>query len=161
IGIMLVFVYIFGGAISTSTSYVTYIVPGVILLCAGYSTAITAVSVNRDMHGGAVDRLRAMDIGGSVVLSGHVAASLARHVLSPLLVLPVALLIGFRPHASPDHWLAAPGILLLFVLALSWLSAAVGLLAVTPEAASGFTFLVMLLPYPSSGFVPVNTLPEW
>jgi ABC-2 type transport system permease protein len=161
ISIMLVFVYIFGGAISTRTSYATYIVPGVVLLCAGTSAAITAVSVNRDMHGGAVDRLRAMDIRGAVVLSGHVAASLARNIVSTLLVFAVAFLIGFRTHASPAHWLAAIGMLLLFVLALSWLSAAIGLLADTPEAASGLTFLVMLLPYASSGFVPVKTLPGW
>jgi ABC-2 type transport system permease protein len=161
VGIMLVFVYIFGGAITTGTRYVTYIVPAVILLCAGYSAAMTAVTVTRDLHGGAVDRLRSMDIGGAVVLSGHVAASVARNAVSTLLVLGVALLVGFRPHAGPVAWLAAAGILALFVLALSWLCAAVGLVAGTPEAASGFTVLVMLLPYPSSGFVPVDTLPGW
>jgi ABC-2 type transport system permease protein len=161
VGVMLVFVYIFGGAISTTRSYVTYIVPAVILLCAGYGTAVTAVSVSRDLQGGAVDRLRSMDIGGAVVLAGHVVASLARNAVSTALVLGVALLIGFRPHAGPLGWLGAVGILALFVFALSWLSAAVGLLAGTPEAAAGFTFLVMLLPYPSSGFVPVATLPGW
>jgi ABC-2 type transport system permease protein len=161
VGIMFVFVYIFGGAISTRRSYVSYIVPAVLLLCAGYSAAVTAVNVGRDMRGGAVDRLRSMDISGAVVLSGHVAASVARYLVSTVLVFGVALLIGFRPHAAPVHWLAALGILLLFVLGLSWLCAAVGLVAGTPEAAAGFTFLIMLLPYPSSGFVRVDTLPGW
>ncbi len=159
--VMLLFVYIFGGALHTGTRYVTYIVPGVILLCAGFGSSNTAVSVSQDMKGGIIDRFRAMDIGGAALLAGHVAASVARNAASTLLVLGVALLIGFRPSAGPLGWLAAAGILLLFILAISWLSAAVGLLASSPEAASGFTFVVMFLPYPSSAFVPIDTMPSW
>ncbi len=95
------------------------------------------------------------------VLAGHVAASVARNTASTILVLGVAFLIGFRPSATPLDWLAAAGILLLFILAISWLSAAAGLLAKTPEAAGGFTFLMMFLPYPSSAFVPIHTMPSW
>lgn len=102
-----------------------------------------------------------MDIGGASVLAGHVAASVVRNAASTVLVFGVAFLIGFRPSAGPLDWLAAAGVLLLFILAFSWLSAAVGLLAKSPEAASGFTFLVMFLPYPSSAFVPVDTMPAW
>ena len=96
-----------------------------------------------------------------IISSGHVAASVVRNVASTVLVFAVAFLIGFRPHAGAAGWLAAAGVLLLFVLAISWLSAAVGLLARSPEAAGGFTFFVMFLPYPSSAFVPVQTMPGW
>jgi ABC-2 type transport system permease protein len=159
--LMLMFVYLFGGSIDTGTKYVTYVVPGVILLCAGFGAASTAVSVSQDLKNGIVDRFRSMDIGGAALLAGHVAASVARNLASTVLVLGVAFLIGFRPHATPLDWLAAAGVLLLFILAISWLSAAVGLLARTPEAAAGFTFFVMFLPYPSSAFVPIDTMPSW
>jgi ABC-2 type transport system permease protein len=159
--LLLLFVYLFGGAIDTGTKYVTYVVPGVILLCAGWSSATTAVTVSQDMQGGIIDRFRSMDIGGVSVLSGHVAASIARNAASTVLVLGVALLVGFRPDAGPLAWLGAVGILLAFVLAITWLAAAIGLLAKTPEAASGFTFFVAFLPYPSSAFVPIDTMPGW
>jgi ABC-2 type transport system permease protein len=159
--LMLLFVYLFGGAIDTGGKYVTYVVPGVILLCAGYVSATTAVSVSQDMQGGIIDRFRAMDIGGAAVLTGHVVASVVRNAASTLLVLGVALLIGFRPDAGPLGWLGAAGILLAFVLALTWLAAAIGLLAKSPEGANGFTFFVAFLPYPSSAFVPIDTMPGW
>jgi ABC-2 type transport system permease protein len=128
--LMLLFVYLFGGAIQTGTEYVSYVVPGVLLLCAA-------------------------------VVAGHVAASMARNAVSTVLVFGVAFLIGFRPSAGPLDWLAAAGVLLLFIGAISWLAAAVGLLARSPEAAGGFVFLVSFLPYPSSAFVPVETMPTW
>jgi len=159
--LMLLFVYLFGGAIHTGTAYVTYVVPGVILLCAGFGASTTAVSVSLDMKNGIIDRFRSMDIGGAAVLGGHVVASVARNIASTLLVFGVAVLIGFRPNAGPLDWLAAAGVLLLFVFAISWLSAAFGLLAKSPEAAAGFTFIVMFLPYPSSAFVPIDTMPSW
>jgi ABC-2 type transport system permease protein len=159
--LMLVFVYLFGGAINTGTRYVTYVVPGVILLCAGFGASMTAVSVAQDMRGGIIDRFRSMDLGASSILTGHVTASVARNIVSSVLVFGVAFLIGFRPRAGLAQWLAAAGILLLYIVAISWLSAAVGLLANTPDAASGFTFFVMFLPYASSAFVPINTMPSW
>jgi ABC-2 type transport system permease protein len=159
--LMLLFVYLFGGAIHTGTRYVTYVVPGVILLCAGFGAASTAVSVCLDLTGGIIDRFRSMDIGGGVLLAGHVVASVVRNLASTTLVLGVAFLIGFRPHAGPLDWLAAGGVLLLFILAMSWLAATVGLLARTPEAANGFTFLGVCLPDPSSACVPIDTMPGW
>lgn len=159
--LMLVFVYLFGGAIETGTEYRTYVVPGVILLCAGFSSATTAVTVSQDMAGGIVDRLRSMDVGGPAVLAGHVAASIVRNAASTVVVLGVALLIGFRPTAAPLDWLAVAGILLAFVVAVSSLATAIGLLASSPEAAKGFTLLVMFLPYASSAFVPIDTMPSW
>jgi ABC-2 type transport system permease protein len=159
--LMLLFVYLFGGAIHTGTRYVTYVVPGVLLLCAGFGSSLTAVSVSHDMAGGIIDRFRSMNIGGPSVLAGQVTASVVRNAASTVLVFGVAFLIGFRPTAGPLQWLAAAGVLLLFILAISWFSAAVGLLAKSPEAAGGFTFFVMFLPYPSSAFVPIHTMPSW
>ncbi len=159
--LMLLFVYLFGGAIDTGTEYVTYVVPGVILLCASFGASLTAVVVTNDMTNGIMDRFRSMDVRGASVLGGHVAASTGRNIVSTVLVLGVAFLIGFRPQAGLLDWLAAIGILVVAVLALSWAAAAVGLLAKSPEAASGFTFFVMFLPYPSSAFVPVETMPAW
>jgi len=159
--LMLLFVCLFGGAIHTGTKYVTYVVPGVLLLCAGYGASLTAVSVCQDMTGGIVDRFRSMDIRGTAILAGHIAASVARNAASTILVFGVACLIGFRPHATPLGWLAAAGVLLLFILAMSWLAAAFGLAVKTPEAANGFMFVVAFLPYASSAFVPVGTMPSW
>jgi ABC-2 type transport system permease protein len=159
--LLLLFVYLFGGAIHTGTAYVTYVVPGLLLLCAGYGSSVTAVSVSADLSGGIVDRLRSLDVGGPAVLAGHVTASVVRNFASTAVVLVVGIAIGFRPHASPLAWIGAAGVLGLFVVALSWLSAVIGLLARTPEGANGFTFFVMFLPYPSSAFVPVATMPSW
>ncbi|MEU6214831.1 ABC transporter permease [Streptomyces sp. NPDC093224] len=159
--LMLIFVYFFGGAIDTGTTYVTYVVPGAILLCAGFGAASTAVSVTEDMRNGVVDRFRTHDIGGIPILAGHVTASVLRNLISTTLVLAVALAIGFRPQAGPLGFLAAAGLLLAYITAISWLAAVLGLLAGTPEAAGGFTFLMMFLPYPSSAFVPIETMPGW
>lgn len=159
--LMIVFVYLFGGALETGTKYVTYVVPGVMLLCVSFGSAMTAVSVANDMSGGIIDRFRSLDVGGAAVLAGHVTASLARNTLSSALVFGVAFAIGFRPHADAGQWLAAVGILILVILAVSWFSAALGLLAGSPEAASGYTFFITFLPYASSAFVPIGTMPSW
>ncbi|MFF1919314.1 ABC transporter permease [Streptomyces sp. NPDC058221] len=162
--LMLIFVYFFGGAIETGVphlTYVTYVVPGVLLLCAGFGSAGTAVAVSEDMKNGIIDRFRTLDIGGTPILAGHVAASTARNLISTALVLCIALLIGFRPTATLAGGLAALAVLIAYIVALSWLSAAIGLLARTPEAAGGFTFLMLFLPYPSSAFVPVDSMPGW
>jgi ABC-2 type transport system permease protein len=159
--LMLVFVELFGGAIRTGTDYVTYVVPGVILLCAGFGSATTAVAVSQDMAGAIIDRLRSMDVGGPALLAGHVAAIVARNAASTGLVVGVAVVLGFRPTAGPLEWLAAAGILLAFMLGISWMAAAIGLVARSPEAANGFTFVVMFVPYASSAFAPVATMPAW
>ncbi|MGW0550753.1 ABC transporter permease [Streptomyces altiplanensis] len=158
---MLVFVYLFGGAINTGTAYVDYVVPGVLVLCAGFGSATTAVGVTEDMKTGIIDRFRTLDVGGIPILTGHVLASTVRNLVSTALVLGVACAIGFRPSASPADWLTAAAVLLAYITALSWLSAAVGLLAKSPEAAGGFTFFVSFLPYPSSAFVRTDTMPAW
>jgi ABC-2 type transport system permease protein len=159
--LMVMFVYLFGGAMNTGGKYVTYVVPGVILLCVGFASAQTAVSVSQDMKNGVIDRFRSMDIGGASVLFGHVVASVLRNIIATVMVIGVALLIGFRPHASVLDWVATAGVLLVFMVAISWLAAAFGVLAGNPEAAAGFTFFVSFLPYPSSAFVPISTMPSW
>ena len=156
--LMLMFVYVFGGAIDPSGDYANYVVPGIILLCTGYGAASTAVDVARDMTEGVVDRFRSMPILSSAVLTGHVAASVARNTLATVLVIGVAFLTGFRPDAGALEWLAVAGLLLLWVLALSWVAVCFGLIARTVEGANGFTFLVLFLPYLSSAFVPVETM---
>jgi len=159
--LMLMFVELFGGAIHTGGEYVDYVVPGVLLVCVGFGSAATAVSVSHDLTTGVIDRFRSLDVRGESLLAGHVVASVLRNALSTVLVVLVALLIGFRPDAGVLQWLAAAGVLGLFVLALSWFAAAIGIVVRSPEAASGITFLVSFLPYPSSAFVPVHTMPHW
>jgi ABC-2 type transport system permease protein len=113
------------------------------------------------MTRGVVDRFRSLDVGGPAFLTGHVVASVARNAVSTLLVVAVALAIGFRSPAGPLGWLGAAGVLAMFVLALSCFAAAVGLLARSPDVANGLTFFLAFLPYPSSAFVPVATMPGW
>jgi ABC-2 type transport system permease protein len=159
--LLLIFVYFFGGAINTGTKYVTYVVPGVLLLCAGFGSASTAVAVTEDLKGGIIDRFRSLDIGGTPILAGHVLASTARNLIATALVFALAFAIGFRPSAGPGGWLAAIGLLVAYIAALSWLSAAMGLLVKSPQAAGGFTFFVSFLPYPSSAFVRIDDMPSW
>lgn len=159
--LMVIFVELFGGAIHTGSRYVTYVVPGVLLLCTGFGSALTAVSVCQDTSGGIVDRLRAMNVRGAALLGGHVIASILRNAVSTVIVIVVAVALGFRPHADVIQWLAATGMLLTFVAAVSWLAAVVGLLARSPEAANGSTIFFTFLPYASSAFVPIHTMPHW
>jgi ABC-2 type transport system permease protein len=159
--LMLMFVYLFGGAIVTGTKYVDFVVPGVLLVCAGFGTATVAVTVAQDLTGGVMDRFRSMDVPGAALLSGHVIASLARNLLSTALVFAVALAIGFRSHATPGHWLAALAVLALFVFALSWVAATIGVAAGSVDAANGMGFLISFIAYPSSAFVPISTMPAW
>jgi ABC-2 type transport system permease protein len=158
--LMVVFVYLFGGAISTGTKYVTYVVPGVMILCAITGSAPTAVTVCQDMAGGIIDRFRSLNVPGAAIVGGHVVASLVRNVVSTALLFGVAYAMGFRPHATVGGFLGAVAVLLLFVAAMSWLCAAFGLLVSSPEAANSAMFL-MFAAYASSAFVPVRTMPAW
>ena len=157
--LMLLFVYVFGGDLSTGGKYVDYVVPGLIVLCAGFGAGTTAVAVATDMTNGIVDRIRSMPVFGSSLLIGHVIASLVRNLVATGLVIGVALGIGWRPTGSPVRWAATVGMIVLFVLALSWLAAGVGLLARSAEAATSFTMVLMFVPYVSTAFVPAHTMP--
>src|ERR1700722_2133148 len=157
--LMLLFVYVFGGDLRTGGAYVNYVVPGLIVLCAGFGAGTTAVSVATDMTNGIVDRFRSMPIWSPALLLGHVAASLVRNMLATALVICVALGIGWGPRGAPLNWIAAAALVVLFVSAVSWLAAAVGLLAGSAEAATSASFTLMFLPYVSSAFVPAHTMP--
>jgi ABC-2 type transport system permease protein len=159
--LMVVFVYLFGGAVSLGTSYIEYVVPGVLLLCAVTGASTTAVTVCQDMTGGIIDRFRSLDVPGTAVLAGHVTASLLRNIVSTALVAAVAFGLGFRPHASVAGLAAAFGVLMLFVAAVAWLAAALGLAVSAPEAANGVMFFLMFFTYASSALVPVRTMPRW
>jgi ABC-2 type transport system permease protein len=158
---MLLFVFVFGGAIDTGTAYINYVVPGIILLCTGYGASSTAMSVANDMTTGMIDRLRSMPIRSSAVLIGHVAASVARNAMSTTIVVGAAVALGFRPNAGFVEWVLAAGLLLLYVLALSWLAAGLGVLAKSVESASIFGFFMLFVPYLSSAFVPTDTMPAF
>ncbi|MFF9563139.1 ABC transporter permease [Leifsonia sp. NPDC014704] len=159
--LMLLFTFVFGGAIDRSGDYVQYVVPGIILLCAGFGASSTAVDVANDMSDGIVDRFRTMPLRSRGVVTGHVVASLLRNLVATGVVIGVALLLGFRPTADVAQWIGALAIVALFILAITWLFAAIGLAAKSPTAASGYGFAVLFLPYLSSAFVPTDTMPDW
>ncbi|TQF67269.1 ABC transporter permease [Rhodococcus spelaei] len=159
--LMLLFVYVFGGAINTGTDYINYVVPGIILLCAAFGASTTAVSVSTDMTEGIIDRFRTLPIAQSSFLTGHVLVSVVRNLATTAIVIAVALLMGFRPTSDPLRWLGVVGVIGAFIFGLSYLSTALGLLAKNPEAASGFTFVIMFVPYVSSAFVPADSMPSW
>ncbi len=156
--LLLLFVYVLGGDMRTN-SYVDYVVPGLIVLCAGFGASTTAVAVATDMSNGIIDRFRSLPIRASLVLFGQVVASVMRNLIASALVLSVAFGIGWRPRFGIADWLGAAAMLVFFIVALSWLSAGIGLVARTPEAASSFAFLLMFLPYVSTAFVPARTMP--
>jgi ABC-2 type transport system permease protein len=159
--LMLLFTYVFGGAIDTTGNYVNYVVPGIILLCAGFGSSSTAVNVAEDMTNGIIDRFRTMPIPSISVITGHVVASVIRNLIATAIVIAVAYLVGFRPTADAMDWLAALGMITLFIIAFTWLFAAIGLASGNPSAASGYGFILLFLPYISSAFVPTDTMPTW
>lgn len=159
--LMFLFTFVFGGAIEPGGTYVNYVVPGTILTCAGFGAASTAVYVAGDMKAGIIDRFRTMPVRAGAVLTGHVVASLLRNLLATGVVIAVALLIGFRPTAGVWGWIGAVGIIALWILAITYLFAAIGLAAGSPEGANGYGFIILFLPYLSSAFVPVETMSPW
>ena len=159
--LMLLFTFVFGGAIDGEGTYVNYVVPGIILLCAGFGAASVATDVANDMTAGIIDRFRTMPLRASAVVTGHVVASLLRNLVATVVVIGVALAVGFRPTATPAEWLLMLALVALYILAITYLFAAIGLAASSPEAAGGYGFILMFLPYISSAFVPVDTMPEW
>ncbi|MBA2308369.1 MAG: ABC transporter permease [Pseudonocardiales bacterium] len=163
---LLLFVYVFGGAMSAAlgaagggTSYINYLVPGLLLMAVGSGCASTAVGVNSDMTEGIIARFRTMAISRASVLTGHVVGSVIRTMVSIFIVLGVALLIGFRPTAGPVEWLASIGVLAIYVLAFTWLAVALGMVAKSPEGANGSTLLFQFGPFFSSAFVSPESMP--
>jgi ABC-2 type transport system permease protein len=160
IAIMLMFVYVFGGAIDTgSVDYVDYMLPGILLITIASGIAYTAVRLFTDMQGGIFERFHSMPIARSGVLWAHVLTSLVANLISLVLVVLVALLLGFRSGAGVLEWLAVAGILLLFTLALTWVAVIPGLSAKTADGAGAFAYPLIFLPFISSAFVPTDSMP--
>src|SRR5664280_1908168 len=160
IGFMLLFVYVFGGAIQTgSHSYVNYMLPGILLITIASGISYTAYRLFLDMQSGIFDRLQSMPIARSSVLWAHVLTSLVANLTSLVLVVLVALLMGFRSGAGTLAWLAVAGILILFTLALTWLAVIAGLTAKSVDGASAFSYPLIFLPFISSAFVLTDTMP--
>jgi len=158
--LMLMFTFVFGGAIDSTGDYVTYVVPGIILLCAGFGASSTAVDVATDMQSGIIDRFRTMQIRSWAVLTGHVVASLVRNLVATGIVIAVGVAVGFRSDASFLEWVGAVSLVALYIFAITYLFAAIGLAAGSAEAANGYGFILLFVPYISSAFVPLETLPE-
>jgi ABC-2 type transport system permease protein len=164
---LLLFVYVFGetlgaglgGSSGDRADYVNYVVPGIVVLTVAAAVQGTAISVAMDMYEGIIARFRTMAISRTAVLTGHVVSSLIQTMGSMAVITGVALLVGFRPNATPVEWLAAIGLLALFCLALIWLAAALGLNAKSVETTSNAPTILVLLPLLGSGFVPTDSMP--
>lgn len=160
IAMMLLFVYVFGGAISPGTgNYVNYLLPGILLIAIASGVAYTAVRLFTDLDGGIFERFRSMPITRSSVLWAHVVTSLVANAVTIAIIVAVALVMGFRTSAGPLAWLAVIGILTLFTLALTWLAVIAALTAKSIDGATGFSYPLIFLPFISSAFVPTSTMP--
>ena len=160
IAMLLLFVYVFGGAIDTgSDSYVNYLLPGILLITIASGISYTAFRLFLDLQGGIFERFQSMPIARSSVLWAHVLTSLVANLVSLAVVVLVALLMGFRSGAGVLPWLAVVGILVVFTLALTWLAVIPGLTARSADGASGFAYPLIFLPFISSAFVPTDSMP--
>lgn len=160
VAMMLMFVYVFGGAIDTgSDSYVSYMLPGILLITIASGISYTAYRLFTDMRSGIFERFQSMPIARSGVLWAHVLTSLVANLISLVIVVGVALLMGFRSDAGVLEWLAVAGILFLFTLALTWIAVIPGLSAASVEGAGAFAYPLIFLPFISSAFVPTDTMP--
>lgn len=160
IAFMLLFVYVFGGAIDAGPGrYVDYLLPGILLITIASGIAYTAYRLFIDLQSGIFERLHSMPIARSSVLWAHVLTSMASNGISVIVVVLVALLMGFRSSAGVLSWLAVAGILALFTLALTWIAVIPGLTAKTIDGASAFSYPLLFLPFISSAFVPTATMP--
>jgi ABC-2 type transport system permease protein len=157
---MLLFVYVFGGAIQTgSKNYVNYLLPGILLITIASGISYTAYRLFLDLQSGIFDRYNSMPIARSSALWGHVLTSVVANGISVIVVILVALLMGFRSSAGPLAWLEVAGILLVFTLALTWLAVIPGLTAKSVDGAAAFAYPLIFLPFISSAFVPTSTMP--
>src|SRR5512138_1698089 len=157
---MLLFVYVFGGAIQTGTgNYVNYLLPGILLMAIASGIAYTSYRLFMDMQRGIFERFHSMPIARSAPLWGHVLTSLVSNAISVVVIILVALLMGFRSSAGISAWLAVAGILALFTLALTWIAVIAGLSATTVDGAGAFAYPLIFLPFISSAFVPTASMP--
>jgi len=165
---LVVFVWVLGGAMGAGfggpqggrDAYLAYVMPGILVLTVVGATIGTAISVSMDMANGIIARFRTMAIARSSVLAGHVLGSIIQVTLAGVIVLVIAVALGFRPTTAPPAWLAALGLLLLACVTVSWLSVGMGLVTDSVETASNLPQVFLLLLFLSSAFVPLATLPE-
>jgi ABC-2 type transport system permease protein len=161
IAFMLLFVYVFGGAIQTGTDhYVNYLLPGILLIAIASGISYTAYHLFLDMERGIFERFHSMPIARSTVLWGHVLTSLVSNSISVVIIILVALLMGFRSSVGILSWLAVAGILALFTLSLTWIAAVAGLSAKSMDGAIAFSYPLLFLPFISSAFVPTESMPS-
>lgn len=158
---MLLFRYVFGGAIETGgISYVNFLVAGILVQSVAFGSLTTSLSVATDLQRGIIDRIKSLPIFGGAVITGHVVADLARNVIQSIVMIAVAFLVGFRPEASAIDWVMIAGLVLLFSFAISWIAAIMGLLARTVEAVQWMGFFVIFpLTFASAAFVPTESMP--
>jgi ABC-2 type transport system permease protein len=159
IAMMLLFVYVFGGAIQTGTgNYVNYLLPGILLIAIASGISYTAYRLFLDMQRGIFERFHSMPIAHSTILWGHVLTSLVSNAISVVIIILVALIMGFRSPAGVLSWIAVAGILVLFTLALTWIAVIAGLSAKSVDGASAFSYPIIFLPFISSAFVPTESM---
>ena len=159
--LLLLFVYVFGGAIQTGTdNYVNYLLPGILLIAIASGIAYTAYRLFMDMQRGIFERFHSMPIARSTALWGHVLTSLVSNAISVVVIILVALIMGFRSPAGVLSWLAVAGILALFTLALTWIAAIAGLTAKSVDGAGAFSYPLIFLPFISSAFVLTKSMPS-
>jgi len=160
IAFLLLFVYVFGGAIRTGTdNYVNYLLPGILLIAIASGISYTAFRLFNDLQSGIFERFHSMPIARSSVLWGHVLTSLVSNAISVAAIVLVALLMGFRSSAGVLAWLAVAGLLLLFTLTLTWIAVIAGLSAKSTDGAAAFSYPIIFLPFVSSAFVPTASMP--
>lgn len=160
IAMMLLFVYVLGGAIQTGTgNYVNYLLPGILLIAIASGISYTAYRLFSDMKSGIFERFHSMPIARSAALWGHVLTSLVSNAISVVIIILAALIMGFRSSAGVLSWLAVAGILTLFTLALTWIAAIAGLSAKSVDGAGAFSYPLIFLPFISSAFVPTDSMP--
>ena len=156
--VMLLLVYVLGGAFDIGVKYVDYATPGLIIMTIGYGVGATAAAVASDMATGTINRLRVMDVSRAAVLNGHVIATTLRNLVAVALIIGAAFVLGFRPEASVLQWLGVAGMIVLTIVAIAWLTVAFGLAAKTPENAAFAVVPLVLLPFLSSAFVPADRM---
>jgi ABC-2 type transport system permease protein len=160
IAFMLLFRYVFGGAIQAGTdNYVNYLMPGILLIAIASGISYTGFRLFNDMQSGIFERFHSMPIARSSVLWGHVLTSLVSNAISVVVIIAVGLLMGFRSSAGVLAWLAVAAILALFTLALTWVAVIAGLAASSTDGATAFSYPLVFLPFVSSAFVPTDTMP--
>jgi ABC-2 type transport system permease protein len=154
--------YVFGGAIKTGdVSYANYLFAGILVQVLAFGANYTTINLAVDLKEGIVDRFRSLPMANSALVTGHIISDLVRNIISALVIIPIGYLVGFRPNASAGEWLLVAGLAMLFTLAISWLSAIMGLLVKSLEAAQWMGFVVIFpLTFISSAFVPTNTMPH-